>query len=265
MIANRLSWYLERNGIFNPDQSGFRKKRSTIDHILRLQHDVTQSIQHREFTVGIFLDFTKAFDMLWKDGLLIKLRHLKISGNLFNWIESFLSDRTIQVKIGDSLSDKLILENGTPQGSVLSPLLFLLMINDVPDMSRGASKAIFADDCAIWKSGKRLDTLISDLQKNLDKIQIWCNTWGFSLSREKSVAIIFGRREIQPTSQFQIAGSPLQWQHQVKFLGMIFDERLTWSAHIEYIIDKCNKRLNLMRCISGTEMGSKQIKSIGYL
>ena len=255
IIANRLSWYMEKNRIFNTDQSGFRTRRSTIDHILRLQHDINRFIQHREYTVGVFLDFTKAFDMLWKEGLLIKLRHLKISGNLYNWIESFLSDRTIQVRIGESLSNKLILENGTPQGSVLSPLIFLLMINDIPDMTRGASKAVFADDCAIWKSGGRLENLISDLQKNLDKIQTWCNTWGFMLSQEKSVAIIFSRREDQPTDQFRIDGRPLKWQQQVKFLGMVFDERLTWRAHIDFVIDKCKKRLNLMRCIGGTNWG----------
>ena len=78
------------------------------------------------------------------------------------------------------------------------------------------------------------------------------------LSQDKSVAIIFSRREDQPMDQFRIDGSSLQWQQQVKFLGMVFDERLTWRAHIDFVINKCKKRLNLMRCIGGTNWGANK-------
>ena len=106
--------------------------------------------------------------MLWIEGLLFKLKKLRVEGHMFKWIRSFLTSRTIQVKIGNSHSEKLTLENGTPQGSVISPLLFLLMINDIPDLNQDTRKAIFADDCAIWKSGRDVDQVIKELQIDLN-------------------------------------------------------------------------------------------------
>jgi hypothetical protein len=99
---------------------------------MRLQADIQNSINHGQYTAGVFLDFSKAYDMIWKDGLMHKVRNLNITNNMYNFIKDFLSKRTIQVKVGDDLSDTVELENGTPQGSVLSPLLFLIMINDFP-------------------------------------------------------------------------------------------------------------------------------------
>lgn len=259
VIANRLAWHMEINKLFNVNQAGFRKNRSTIDQIMRLQNDIQNSINHCEYTIGIFLDFTKAYDMLWKDGLLSKLSKYDIKGNMYKWIENFLTDRTFQVRVSNVLSDRFKLENGTPQGSVVSPILFLIMINDLPTLpvKTNTKTAIYADDTAIWKSGKDLDKIIETLQKNLDKILVWCQTWGFILSKDKSIAVIFSRqRDLSTRLQFKIGQTPVKFEKEVKFLGMIFDERLSWKAHIDYVVDKCKKRLNLMRSISGTTWGA---------
>ena len=196
--------------------------------------------------------------MLWIDGLLYKLKKLQVQGHMYDWIRSFLTSRTIQVKIGNSHSEKLTLENGTPQGSVISPLLFLVMINDIPELKKDTRKAIFADDCAIWRSGRDIDQVIQDLQFDLNKIHTWCNKWGFLLSKEKTTATIFGRVDKSTRRQFTIGGSKLKWEKQVKFLGMIFDENLTWKAHIDYVVGRCKQRLNLMRCISGNTWGANK-------
>ena len=95
---------------------------------------------------GIFLDFAKAYDMLWIEGLILKVIKLGIGGRMFRWI---LNNQTIQVRVGNSMSTMKKMENGTPQGSSISPILFLLMINDKPDPSDEASNAIFADDTAL--------------------------------------------------------------------------------------------------------------------
>ena len=93
--------------------------------------------------------------MVWKNSLLIKLKNLNITGNMFNFINDFLSDRTIQVCVGDALSSVQRLENGTAQGSIISPLLFLIMINDLPDVLVNIESSLFADDSAVFKSGKK--------------------------------------------------------------------------------------------------------------
>ena len=93
--------------------------------------------------------------MIWKNGLLIKLKNLNITGNMFNFINDFLSDRTIQVRVGDALSSVHRLENGAAQGSIISPLLFLIMINDLPDVLVSIECSLFADDSAVFKLGKK--------------------------------------------------------------------------------------------------------------
>lgn len=125
-ITNRLSYFVEKNNILNNIQCGFRKGRSTIDHIIRLQDAINKYNNNKGYTVGVFIDFQSAFDMMWRTGLLIKLRKLGITGNIFSFIKNFLTDRSIQVKVGNNLSDKYILDNGTAQGSIISPLLFLI-------------------------------------------------------------------------------------------------------------------------------------------
>ena len=156
LISNRLCWFLERNKLFNKNQSGFRRNRSCMDQIMKLQDDINKTLRNKGHTVGIFIDIEKAFDMIWKDGLLFKLKKISIHSRMLNWISDFLSERTIQVRVGNKLSDKIQLQNGSPQGSVLSSTLFLVMINDVPNTERGLQLSMFADDCSIWKSGPDL-------------------------------------------------------------------------------------------------------------
>ena len=124
IIANRLRYFLESKNLLNREQSGFRKGRGCTDHILRLQNDVKRSLWKGGGTLAIFLDLEKAFDLVWKDGLLLKLYDVR--GRTLKWIQSFLSNREARVRVGSTLSDPVLLENGTPQGCVLSPLLFLV-------------------------------------------------------------------------------------------------------------------------------------------
>jgi len=258
MITNRLNWFMESNKLFNPMQTGFRKNKSTLDHIMRLQSEVQNSINHGQYTAGVFLDFSKAYDMLWKDGLMHKLAQLKVSGNMYNFIDNFLSDRTFQVKVGNCLSETLKLENGTPQGSVISPILFLIMINDFPETSNNVKNAIFADDSSIWKSGRDLSKIASALQIELNKIQEWCDQWGFILSKEKTIAVIFARKRIEHIPILKLGDKTIEWKKEVKFLGVIFDTRLTWVQHIDYIVERCKKRLNFMRSVSGIAWGANK-------
>ena len=106
---------------------------------MRLQNDIQAALNHGNYTVGVFLDFSKAFDMMWKGGVMEKLKRMGIGGNIFNWIDDFLSERTF-LRVGDQLSDTLRLDNGTPQS--ISPLLFLIQINDFPEPEVGTKQAI---------------------------------------------------------------------------------------------------------------------------
>ena len=258
MIATRLAYHLEKYNILCTEQSGFRAGRSTIDQLMRLQDTILKHNHNKGYTVGVFIDFTSAFDMVWQKGLLIKMKEMGITGNIFSFVENFLTDRTIQVRVGSELSGTQTLENGTAQGSVISPLLFLIMINDLAAGLRGAQTSLFADDSSIYKSGRNLEAILNCIQCNLDKIVDWCELWGFKINVNKTVAVLFTHRIDKIERNLLIRGQPIKIDKTVKFLGLIFDSKLTWNAHIAYIEEKCKKRLNLMRMLSGQTWGASK-------
>jgi hypothetical protein len=174
ILHTRISNYMNINQLFNINQSGFRKDHSTIDHIIRLKVEAQNAVNSGHVTMVILLDFTRAFDMLWIDGLLLKMIKLNITGNSLKWIQAFLTNRINQVLISNTLSREYSPENGTPQGSIISPLLFLIMINDFPKLSKFTSSALFADDGTIWRSGTNLAQITKHLQDDLILIEKWC-------------------------------------------------------------------------------------------
>lgn len=153
MTNDRLTWHLETNKLFNPAQTGFRRNLSTQDQIMKLQDAIIKQRKSKGAVLGVFLDMEKAYDMLWVNGLLHKLKKLKIGGRMFSFIQDFITQRTFHVKVGDKASTKRTLQNGTPQGSVISPTLFLVMINDMATENKDVDLSLFADDSATFTGG----------------------------------------------------------------------------------------------------------------
>lgn len=138
----------------------------------------------------------KAYNMVWIEGLLFKLDNMGIGGRMFNWFHSFLFDRSIQVRVGSLFSKTYIIENGTPQGSVCSPILFNIMINDIfPQVSLGVEKSLFAEDGALWKRGRDVQDVVKGMQNAINEVEKWTDKWGFHLSVSKTQEICFSERK----------------------------------------------------------------------
>ena len=145
-------------------------------------------------------------------------------------------------------------ENGTPQGSCLSPLLFLIMVNDFPPLSKHTSDAFFADDCTIWRSGKNINQIIFHLQQDLNLITNWCRKWGFLINIDKTTGIVFSNQKINDKLiKLKIEDSFITFNNTCKMLGVILDKHMTYKPHIDYLLQKSSCGLNIMRCISGTQ------------
>lgn len=261
MIAKRLSNYLEANNIISDNQSGFRPNRSTTDQLVRLESEINMAFMEHKILVAVALDLEKAFDLMWSTGTITKLKEYGISGNMLKWIHSFLKDRKIQTRVGDNTSEELILENGCPQGSVLSPILFNVIVNTLhealkPHNNIGLSQ--FADDSAVWGKRSTLELAVKDLQSVLREIETWALRWGFKVSNLKTKAIIFSKRRNLKTTQnkLYLFGREIEWAQNIKFLGMILDKHLTWRDHIKDLKERCEKDLNLLRVVSGTTFGA---------
>jgi len=138
---------------------------------MRLQDQIIKSIGQEGYTLAVFIDLEKAFDLMWADGLLLKLRNLGVGRNLYCFVRTFLSGRSMQVKVGNVLLKIVSLERGSPQGSVISPLLFLILMNPTypADPTSGCQLSLFAYDSSAWKSGPNLKHITKCLQLYLNR------------------------------------------------------------------------------------------------
>lgn len=158
METNKLVYFLETRELLVIVQNGFRYGRSTMESVAVLDQDIKRAFRNKEIVVSVLLDIEKAYDSLWKEGLMIKIFDLGVRGRMFNWIKGFLMKRTIQVKVGSASSKPVEIESGTPQGSVIKKKkksdLFNIMINNIfGNIKRGFGLSLFADDDSIWKRG----------------------------------------------------------------------------------------------------------------
>ena len=257
MVNRRLQALLESRTFYSPVQSGFRAGHSTLDCLSRLEHDARMALLRKHYCVAVFLDIERAFDTVWHHGLLQKLSSLGISGNMANFLQGFLTRRTTRVKIGSHLSTSHNLVCGVPQGSVLSPTLFTIYLNDLfATLPENVNSSLYADDGALWTTSASLPEAVSRLQLALDRITEWSHTWGLSVSPTKTNAIIFTLcRPPSPPPLF-LSNSPLSYVSHVRFLGLIFDRHLTWHKHISYLHTRCSKDLQLLRAVSHGRYGA---------
>ena len=131
MVNSRLMWKLETDELLAKQQCGFRKHHSTVDHLVRLETTIRNAFVRRHHVVAVFFDMEKAYDTAWKGGILSDLHDLGFRGHLPKFVKNFLTDRKFQIRTGTTLSDLHTQEMGVPQGSILSPALFSIKIDNI--------------------------------------------------------------------------------------------------------------------------------------
>lgn len=168
--------FLESNNILHHNQGGFRKNKSTIDTASTLVNFLATAKNNKQYSIATFLDFSKAFDSVNHKLLLNKLKKIGIKGNLLRWITCYLTNRTQIVRNSKFCSKSCNVTSGVPQGSVLGPSLFLCYINDIKFVPTFSNINLFADDTVLFHSGDSLDTLIEQMQSDINKISDWCTS-----------------------------------------------------------------------------------------
>lgn len=226
-------------------QHGFRKSRSTITNILELTTLVNDGFRARMQTDAIYTDFSKAFDKVNHDLLLMKLNSMGFSNLLLKWLNCYLSDRTQRVKFRNTISREIEVLSGVPQGSHLGPVLFILFINDLPTVVQHSNVLMYADDVKIFRSFR--DPNEYDLlQTDLDNFSTWCKVNLMELNILKCKQMSFFRSGRMQIPYFL---NEVQLESVESFLdlGILLDRRLNFRLHISMTINKAYGALGFMK------------------
>ena len=244
IIFRRLSPFLFDSqhsvSLISPHQYGFRPKFSTSHALIDATQFIRSQLDLKKTVLGLFLDFSKAFDMVDHSILISKLNSYGIRGVPLSWFDSYLSGRVQSVSLGGVSSQPLPVRRGVPQGSVLGPILFLLYINDlVIDLGPSVYPVLFADDSNFFITGTNLPLAVTSAQVLLNRVQAWCLTNNMTINSKKSQIVLFrtpyNKDVIQPALGLRYSSDIIPQVEVAKFLGVFIDSCLSFSNHISYI------------------------------
>ena len=233
-------------------QYGFRKNHACDQAVGELVAAITKGIEQKKLTAGIFLDLSKAFDSLKHGAILKKMELYGLRGCCLQWFDSYLKDRNLVVccKTSDTGIEQVSpcygVEFGTPQGSVLGPLIFLIFCNDLHLHLTFLSCIQFADDTTLYISHTNLNYITFALEHDLVVLQDWFYANKLTLNIGKSVAILFGKHGGKKINVC-IGNETIPQKNCTKFLGLWIDEDLNWKEHTNKLVLKLNSNVHLLK------------------
>ena len=252
VLNERISNFLEDKSFIGREQAGFRKNHRTSDQIFILKTIIDKYIHKNgkgNKLYACFIDFRKAFDTVCHTGLLLKLQRAGINGKIYELIKSMYQNSSSRVKCKNTLTDNIDIKQGVHQGSVLSPLLFNIFINDI-------GNTLLADDAPILYDSKVNHLLYADdlvlmstteegLQRNIDKLHEYCTKWGLTINTNKSKVMTFSKtgRMVKDQFRFVIGKDDIEYVNQYKYLGVIFTSNAKFSIAEKTLSMKASRAL----------------------
>ena len=255
IIFNQLYSYLTTNTLITNKQSGFRPGDSTTNQLLDLIDTIQQSFDLNDplEVRAVFLDLSKAFDKVWHEGLLFKLKQNGISGSLLEFFESYLNNRKQRVVLNGSTADYEDIKSGVPQGSVLGPLLFLIYINDLEEDIKSQIR-FFADDTMLFSIVRDVNISANELNQDLETIQNWATQWKMEFNpdpNKQANELLFSVKRKSPDHPpLYFNGNKIVKVDKHKHLGVILDSKLTFETHINEKINKTKKVIGAIKYLS---------------
>ena len=268
MLANRIAFVAETRGMLSKLQAGFRKGRSCEDQIIKMVQGICDGYQQKKMrrSVLVLLDYSRAYDTVWREKLLLNLADKGIPMTYVRWLASFLEERQAKVKFGDTLSKIRRMRQGVPQGSVLSPLLFIFYINNLAELLEeklpglDAEIAMFADDVSILAKGEMWEGATETAQKLVDVVATWSEEWKLSLNVEKSQVTLFtnSTREANIKPTILCNGASIPYVEFPMLLGVTLDRALSFNKHVEITAQQAGKKVGMISALSYTDWGWKK-------
>ena len=232
IVTDRVTFHLENRAQISDYQFGFRSTRSTEWALWNFVQAAGVTMKSRRKTIMVSLDIDSAYDRVWHEGLLVKLSSVGIPLGLLGWIGTFLQ---ATLRVGLALCTRHLLM-GVPQGSPLSPILFLIFIDDIIQTLRSLAQAqAFANDMVIWwtvakgEMGNHLGNSV------LDAVTAWANKWKMIFNPDKCKFLVISRLRREPTPVLRLGGVALECVPCLRYLGVMIDSTLSWSDHIAWV------------------------------
>lgn len=247
LVTDRLMKHLEENNLLSIRQHGFRRSHSCLSNLLLTLDDWTSAVDNGLSTHVCYLDMSKAFDRVNHSILLHKLEQHGITGRLLAWLENYLTDRVVQVRVDGALSTPIAVTSGVPQGSVLGPLLFLIYANDIPELVR-CKIVLFADDIKLWTTIRNTEDCHL-LQKDLNSLHGWSIKNKLPFNFKKCKMINIGRHF---DYSYVLGSHTLAWTTEEKDLGVWINSNLKTSRQCIHVFQKSSKMLSLLKRIFGS-------------
>ena len=249
IIYNKMIAYIDKNNIMSETQFGFRKKMSTETALMKFMDYVHSGLSAKHYVGTVFMDLSKAFDVMNHEILKQKLEHYGFRGIFLDFMMQFVQDRRYFVNVNGLNSDIHNVNIGVPQGSTLGPLLFLIYVNDMKNSSSILKFIQFADDTTILFNCTDFNLLQSTLETEGNKVIEWliANKLLINLAKTQSILFTF-RRRIQLLS-INLNNIVIKEQDIVTFLGVVIDNKLNWKAHISHICSKVSKSIAIIRIL----------------
>ncbi len=261
ILHSHIMKHLDDQNILNNLQHGFRARRSCETQLTLTLHDLTHAIDKRKQIDMVILDFSKAFDTVAHNKLLLKLDHYGIRGDILKWIRCFLTQRKQCVTLEGASSTEVPVTSGVPQGTVLGPLLFLLYINDI-SANISSNIRLFADDCLLYRIiNDPSDTLA--LQNDLNILESWQNEWQMRFNAKKCHVMRISRKRSNLVHDYSLCGTNLSEVKSYPYLGIHISNDLRWNVQSAHATSKANRALGVVR--RNLKKCSKPLKNQAYI
>ena len=239
-MVNRLVSFFNKYNLFSKNQFGFLKGKSTADALIHLSEIIYEGLDAKKHNLNILIDLKKAFDTVNHVILLKKLSLYGIRGISLNWFESYLKNRECYTCINNHNSKTRFLNIGVPQGSILGPILFLIYINDLPNVMNSGSTTLYADDTTLSFSGQNASSLVENVNSELEKVERWTISNRLTINPSKTELLIVTKKksDVDNLQNIQLGSEIIQPVNSCKFLGTYLDDNLDFNENINYILKK---------------------------
>ena len=238
LLLNQLVEYLEKFALFNKKQFGFQSRKSSTDAVLYFIEKIIGNLENNNDTGAVFLDLAKAFNSISHEIFLKKAENFNLSQSTILLLRSFLENRTQCVKLGIDLSDKITINHGVPQGTVLGPLIFLLYVNDFSEKLEGENDVVqFADDTSIICKFERNENFPQKIEKILEQTDKHLTENQLTLNADKTEMLFF-TNHTNSDPEFSFKGEVIKSAHACRYLGVQIDSILTFENHLNSVLSK---------------------------